>query len=160
MNDEEYGNLILSRRKYEIIHNGDNGDRPDWSRPEWIEEKIGDTQLARALEALQKRVGGEEWPVVGETGGSDVALGNEMLAAIEYRTRVATQLERADERIRELNDQATDAGRETLLPADVDLSDGTVTVTDKHGNVVGVYRITNGHLEQALEYARLEKIEE
>ena len=47
------------------------------------------------------------------------------------------------------------AGKPPLLPPDIDLLQGTLTVKDKHGNVVGTYRIEGGNLELALDTMQL-----
>jgi hypothetical protein len=41
----------------------------------------------------------------------------------------------------------------------VDLDNAIVTLTDKEGNVVGTWRVTNGNIEAALESLQLEPLQ-
>ena len=66
------------------------------------------------------------------------------------------QLHQLEEQIQTLQAKANDAGREPLLPPDVDLTDGRITVQDAEGNVVGTYKITTGDVALALGALELE----
>ena len=54
---------------------------------------------------------------------------------------------------------AAEAGKPPLLPPEFDTAEGSITVRDKHGNVIGTYRIEDGNLELALQQVRLSPIE-
>jgi hypothetical protein len=65
------------------------------------------------------------------------------------------QIQTLETRINELNGLAADAGRPPLLPPEIDLTQGTLTIRDKQGNLVGAYRIEGGNVEMALETVNL-----
>jgi carboxyl-terminal processing protease len=159
MTPTQYVESIRARRQYEIIEDPRDNRSLDWSDPKWIESNVKDIQLARAVEALVGRVATGEWPRVGSDASSTAAVMDDLAAAIEFRNRVADQLGGADERVRELRGLAAQSGQAPLLPDDLDLADGRVTVTDRDGRVVGVFRIVDGGLAEALEMANVEPID-
>ncbi|MCH6552489.1 MAG: hypothetical protein IH804_10860, partial [Planctomycetes bacterium] len=149
VSDEDYGKMIRARREYEVIRKPQELLDP-CAHPAWIRENLLDEQLARATEALQMRVGDGEWPAAGEDDSGVVAFGQELGRVTGLRARLLEDLARTDDRIRELRKLAAEVGRPPLLPPDVDLLEGTLTITDKDGNLIGAYRIDGGDLELAL----------
>ena len=59
----------------------------------------------------------------------------------------------------EINELAAYAGKPPLLPPEIETAEGTITVRDKHGNIIGTYRIEDGNLELALQQIHLSPIE-
>ncbi len=159
MTNDQYRAMIQARRQYEVINRPVNGDQK-WNDPAWIENEVKDIQLARALTAIQTNLRTGTWPRVGEATGDLAALDDEFEQAIEFRNRLAAQLEEADKRVREMRQRAEEAGRERLVPSDADTAGAVITVTDASGRVIGAYRVRpGGDVEQALAVARVEKIE-
>lgn len=160
MSNDQYRAMIQARRQYELINRpAMNGDQK-WNDPAWIENEVKDIQLARALTAVQTKLRTGQWPRVGEATGDLAALEDEFEQAIEFRNRLAAQLDEADQRVREMRQRAEGVGRERLLPAEADVPGAVITVADAAGNVIGTYRVgPGGDVEQALAVARVEKIE-
>lgn len=161
MTYEQYVRMIEARRQFDVIDDQAHEDDANWADPTWIRDEIGDPQLAASLEALQARVKGDDWPRVGGDSGSRAALDAEIDTAVTLRNLLAQRLDQAEDRIDELRGIAGETGRSTLIPPDTDLEEGTIIISDRHGNVIGTYRITTDDgLELALEYARVEKLPE
>jgi carboxyl-terminal processing protease len=157
VSDEDYINSIRARREYEIIRIS-NGDQPECVDGSWVRGTMKDEQLARGIEALQARLKTGEWPTVGESNSGAVAFDLELKRAVDNREALLKQLNKLETRIDELHHLAVGAGRTPLLPPDIDLLQGSLTIRDKQGNVVGTYRIEGGDLESALETVKLEPV--
>ncbi len=157
VSDEDYVEMYKARREFEIIRAADK-TVPHCVDSQWIRTAQKDEQLAKALEALQTRVKGGEWPTVGTDNSTIVAFDQELKRATDARHRLTEQLAKVDVRIGELHGLAATAGKPPLLPPEVDLTHGTLTVKDKQGNVIGTYRIEGGDMESALEAMKLAPI--
>jgi carboxyl-terminal processing protease len=154
ISDDDYRAMLRARREYEILGAAGHDDGP-CNDPSWLTERVRDVQLAAALAALRARVSGEGWPVVGEDSATIIAFDQEISAARERRQWLMDQLGQTEVRLAELEQRAAEAGRAPLLPPDVDLVAGTITIHDKHGNLIGGFRIEGGNLERALEEVTL-----
>lgn len=156
MSDEEYLAMLRARRHFEIIRgpNGSNG-APRCAEPAWVREHLLDVQLAAAGEALQMRVQGNPWPAPGGNDSGVVAFDEQITRAAEERVRLIERLRQVDERLGELTELADRAGRERLIPADVDIRSSTITLRDRHGNEIATYRIEAGDPELALQTLKL-----
>lgn len=160
MDDEAYLEMLRARREYEIISEPKN-DQPECATPSWIREAIRDKQLALAVEAVQARLRGEEWPAVGDDEDPSIlALDQELQRAAEQRSRLIERLRSIEDRMGELHTLAEGAGRPSLLPDDAEVLGGTMVLHDRHGNPIGRYRIEGGNLEVALTGVRLTREEE
>ncbi len=159
MSDDEYRQMRLARREYEIIRDQSNDDGQDWSDSEWIREQAKDVQLASALDALQSRLRGEEWPIVGEDNAGVLAMEQEIRRWVNERRHLLSRLNDVETRLLELNNLAAKAGRPPLLPPEVATDDATLTIRDKYGNMIGAYRLEEGDLELALRQVRLSPID-
>lgn len=157
MSDVDYVESIRARREYEIIK-ASNGDQPACVDGTWVRGTMKDEQLALAIEALRTRLKAGEWPTVGESNAGAVAFDLELKRAVENREILVKQLNKIEDRLDELHHLAADVGRAPLLPPDIDLLQGSLTIRDKQGNVVGTYRIEGGDLESALETVKLEPV--
>jgi carboxyl-terminal processing protease len=155
--DEAYIDMFRARRDFEIIRETD-GEEPPCADAAWIRDKLLDEQLATAVEALRTRVRGNDWPAAGEDDSTLVAFGQELNRAMERRMRLLERLDELEIRIGELQHLASDAGRTPLLPEDVELTSGTITLRDKYGNLIGTFRIEGGNVELALESLDLEPL--
>ncbi|UCD76876.1 MAG: S41 family peptidase [Phycisphaerales bacterium] len=163
ISDEDYIARFRARREYEIIREPGNGNGPGSEPmacvdPQWIRDNLLDEQLACGVEALQTRVRGGDWPAVSDDDSALAALGQELNRALETRLRLQERLIELEDRIGELQQLADEAGAIPLLPPDVDLVDGKLAVYDKHGNLIGEYKIEGGNLELALDSVALRPI--
>ncbi|MCH8260031.1 MAG: S41 family peptidase [Planctomycetes bacterium] len=159
MSDDEYREMRLARREYEIIRAQSNDVGQDWSDSEWIREQAKDAQLASALDALQSRLRGEEWPIVGQDNAGVLAMEQEIKRWIDERRHLLSRLDDVESRLLELNNLAAKAGRPPLLPPEIETDDATLTIRDKYGNMIGTYRLEEGDLELALRQVRLSPID-
>ncbi len=158
VSDEEYLAMLRARRDYEIIQ--ESNGAPSCADPEWIRNHLLDEQLVAAVESIQTRMRGEQWPSPGEDEATHVAFDEELKRIAHERSRLLERLAMVEERMKELDDLAQVAGREDLIPDDIDFALGTVTLRDRHGNKVGTFRIDGGDLELALQSLRLSRVEE
>lgn len=159
MSDDELRAMYDARRDFEIIRSG-NGDMPECVDGAWVRTTLKDEQLARAVEALRARVSTGSWPeATGQDNAAVVAFDTELKRAMDLRGDLLQRLESIEDRIAELHNQAAKAGKAPLLPPDIDLLQGTLTIADKHGNVVGTYRIDDGDLELALDSVQLTPVQ-
>jgi len=155
MSDEEYTEMLLARRDYEVIREP-NGEPIGCAGIDWVRNEIKDVQLASAIEALQHRLRGEEWPRFGEESSTVVSLEQQLTRATRERARLIERLNQVNQRIDELSHMADDAGRQPLLPEGVDIVGGRLIITDADGNTISTYRIDGGNLELALQTMRLQ----
>lgn len=158
MTDDEYVAMLEVRREEEIIR-----DRSDetgrWSDPAWILERLKDEQLARAVEAMRARIETGRWEAVGSENVAETVSLAELNRARLFRERILRQLDRVEEQILAL-EGVTDISPmddRDLLPDDVELTGGMVTVTDAQGREVGRLRITGETLERWLVDAPVER---
>ncbi len=159
MSDDEYRQMLVARREYEVIRAETNHDGQDWASSQWIQQQIKDRHLAAALDALQSRLQGNEWPVVGQDEAGVLALEQEIGRWVSERRRLMSRLDEVETRLMELNNLAAKAGRPPLLPPEVETDDATLTIRDKHGNLIAAYRVEDGDLELALRQIRLSPID-
>jgi carboxyl-terminal processing protease len=150
--DEAYFELFRARRDYEIIRVPKDTYQSCVS-PDWVRENLKDEQLALGVEALQTRLQTGEWVAVTDDAEDPalIAFSQELDRALKRRASQIEMLQATEERIEELQSLADAQGREPLLPEDVELVDGTITVHDADGNLVGTYQIEGGNVRQALE---------
>jgi len=147
--DEDYFQMMLARREYEIIREPEQPVEPCIGA-DWIREHMRDEQFAAAVEAIRQRMQNGEWPVLGDDQGAAVAFDQELHRAAIQRNRLLAQLTRLDERIDQLRGMAADTSRRPLLRPEIDLIQGTLTVRDKNGAIIGTYRIEGGDVDLAL----------
>jgi carboxyl-terminal processing protease len=160
VSDEQYIEKLRARRDVEIIR-AETEDQSTCHDADWIRERLKDEQLATATELLLTRVASGAWPEPdAEQNAASVALETELHRMLEARNRQLTTLNRIERRIGELRSMADEAGHQALLPEDVDLLAGSIMIRDRHGNVVGEYRIDGGNVEMALETMQLSPINE
>lgn len=161
MSDDKYIDMLERRREFEVIRNGNDArDTQRCADAQWIEENLMDPQLAAALTAVQARVDGKDWPQVGGENPTQVAFDESLQRTIENRNRLQREVQRLEKRIRELQGLAEKAGHKTVLPEDVELTDGVIEIRDKAGNVIGRFRIEGGNVELALEGLSLKPLDE
>jgi carboxyl-terminal processing protease len=160
MTNAEYQKMFESRRKFEIMPTGEAPmAQGQWGDAAWIEEAIGDKELAAALRATQGFLASGTWPVVGGEGGVTAAVGEELAQAETYLERLAEQAQQVQKRINELEGLPEAPAVEAALPPDAPLKNGRVEVRDEAGNVVAVFQIDDpAQLSAALTEARLRKV--
>ncbi len=157
--DQEYFEMIRARQDFEVIRENGPGF-VECVDPDWIRAKFGDEQLARAIDTLTNRVEIGEWLDVGESDPSLIANNEQLNAYLDERTRLITRLQQTEQRIEQLQSVAARAGREPVVPEDVDLLKGTLTLRDKHGNTIGTFRIDDADATLALEAMQLTPVEQ
>jgi carboxyl-terminal processing protease len=158
--DDAYLDSFRARREFEIIRET-NGDVEWCVSAEWIRTSLLDEQLAAAVEAISARVTGGAWVPPGdlEDDATLVAASQELRRATATRTRLIERLRHLEEQISEMEGRAADAGRPPLLPEDVDLSNGRITVADRDGTTIGSFRIAGGDVPMALAALELRRLD-
>ena len=116
--------------------------------------------MAAAADVLRSIVKGKEWSPLSDEDPTLIAFSEELDQAVDARVRLIERLHQLEKRIDELQTQAAMAGRPPLLPPNVDLTEGTLTLHDRYGNLVGTYRIDSGDLPRALETVALRPVDE
>jgi carboxyl-terminal processing protease len=159
MDDDAFVDMILARRRYEVIHRGNTAEAASFDDPKWIRTELNDAQLAAALEAMRARLDGDPWPSFGDTDATQLALEQRIEGQWRIRRHLVEQLDEIDRRLDELKEMADGAGAAPLLPDDADLAGGTLAVRDRQGNLVGTYRLLDGDLELALRHVQLTPID-
>jgi carboxyl-terminal processing protease len=147
-----------ARRDYEVIREP-NAESAACVDAGWIREELLDEQLASAVEVLQARLRGEDWPQLTDLDAGELAFNEELDSHMKRRTRILEELHRTEDRIARLEGQSG-AEPAPLLPTDVDLEEGTLTLRDRHDNVIGTYRIEGGDVSLALQTVTLTPIED
>ncbi len=160
MSDEQFRNSILARRRYEVIRPGAATETGDFADPAWIREQLEDTQLAAALTALRAKLDNGIWSVVGEDDATQLALEQRISDQLRIRRLLLERITSVEATLGELHGLADQSGRVPLLPTDTDLTGAVVTVRDRHGAVVGQYRVVGGDLEFALRQVDLAVLED
>jgi carboxyl-terminal processing protease len=160
MGDEAFVDMILARRRFEVIRPESGPQQASFDDPRWIRETLSDVQLAAALEAMRQRLDAGTWPVLGNSDATQLALEQRIEDQWRLRRHILARLDDVDQRLRELHELAEDSGRAPLLPADADLTGGTLAVRDRQGNLIGAYRLVEGDLEVALQKIELTPIDE
>jgi len=158
--DEAYFDSFRARRDFEIIRVPEDTYEACVS-PDWVREHLKDEPLALAVEALQTRLQTGAWAAVTdeETDAALVAFNQELERALKRRASQIELLHATEQRIEELQTLAEPHGREPLLPEDVELVDGTITLHDSEGNLVGTYHIAGGNVRLALDTVSLVPVE-
>lgn len=155
ISDEQYRDMFLARRDHDVIRTGDRSPQSECADAAWVRENLKDEQLALAVEALKEYVGTGAWPHVGEAQPDTVVFAQELQRAIDRRGELMDVLGQLEKRIAELDTLAAKVGTPPLLPPDLDLTGGTLSVRDKHGNIIGEFIIEGGNPELALKSLRL-----
>lgn len=146
--------MMTARRETEKLFGGPAA-RALCASVDWIRLELRDEQLALAVETLKTKLTTGAWQPIGEEDATRLAIESDLQRQLEKRGELLAQLDQTEARIRQLNMVAEAVGRVPLLPPDIDLAQGTLTIRDKLGNVVGTFRIEGGDLEQALQVVKL-----
>lgn len=159
MDDEDYVQMLRNRRPFEIMGQTES-DEVAWHDVQWIEEEIGDVQLARALDAMRSKLAGEGWPSFNDRTPGSAAVTGELEQYSERRRRLMEQLQSVESKLLELRGipDAGDAAR--LLETDEPVENGTLTIRDESGEVVGEFRIVDGDIELALRSLQLQRVDD
>ncbi|MCP3904178.1 MAG: S41 family peptidase [Planctomycetes bacterium] len=154
--DEAFFDAFRARREFEIIRVPEDEYEACVS-PDWVRENLKDEPLALAVEALQGRLQTGAWSAVTdeEQDPALIAFNQELERALKRRASYIEQLHATEERIEELQALAESHGDEPLLPEDLDLVEGTITLHDRDGNLIGTYQIEGGDVRLALDTVSL-----
>lgn len=147
--DEAYLERFRLRREYEIIRAAEDGF-DDCSPVDWVREHLRDEQLANAVEVLQTHAASGTWPAISDDKADTAVFDLELHRATAARARLLEQLRGLDDRIDEMQLSVADAGGAPLLPPDLDLTDGTLSIQDRDGKLIATYQIEGGDLALAL----------
>lgn len=160
MTEEETRAMLDVRRQEDVIGIRRKEDAANWSRPEWIVERLKDPQLAAALRAAQGKVDSGEWKPTGQAlpQGNQLAV-NDLERLSRMRERMEKELARLDRRIAALEDAGVTETRTPLFPAQAALTGGRVEVFDKDGKPIASLSITGPDLERWLQEADVKKVE-
>jgi hypothetical protein len=150
----ERRDLISARRQTEKLFGGPAA-RELCASVDWIRLEMRDEQLALAIETLRTKLTTGVWQPIGDEDATRLAIESDLQRQLEKRAELLGQLDQAEARIAQLNMVAEQVGRVPLLPPDIDLAQGTLTIRDRLGNLIGTFRIDGGDLEQALQVVRL-----
>jgi len=146
--------MVLARRETDKLFGGPSVF--EFCTPtDWIRLELRDEQLALAVEAMSAKLRTGHWQPVGEEDNARLAIEHDVQRQLERRAELLAQLDQTESRIRDLNALAESAGSVPLLPPDIDLVQGTLTIRDRLGNLVGTFRIDGGDLERALQVVKL-----
>ncbi|MHC4080855.1 MAG: S41 family peptidase [Planctomycetota bacterium] len=159
MNDDAFVDMIVARRRFEVIRPDAEPEPASFDDPQWIRDTLQDVQLAAALEALRERLDNGTWPVFGDADPTQLALEQRIQDQWRLRRHIMERLDDVDQRLRELHELAEETGRPRLIPPDADLAGGTLAVRDRQGHLVGAYRLVAGDLEGALQRIELTPID-
>jgi len=165
--DEQEIEMFRARQEQNVLGPGADASEDQaeesWSDPDWIVDKLKDQQLAAAIEAIQARIDTGQWRRTGQEGVQGTEMVAEELRSLRLaRERTVRQLERLNERERDLLVAAGDAAEDPthdLWPDNLDLEGGTLEVVAPDGETVSRLRITGSRLEAWLLDADLEPIE-
>lgn len=163
LTDDQTIAMLRVRRDQEILRSGPEAD-PDaakWSDPDWILETLKDPQLAAGVRTIRQHIETGKWnPVSDAPAGQDQGAVEELRRLRLTQERIARELLRIQRREQALSG-VTGADRAAqdrdFWADDIDLSGGTLSVTDKDGRPVANLRITGSNLERWLLDADVEK---
>ena len=122
---------------------------------DWIENTLGDFQLAQALIAVQRKLSSGQWPHLTDEKPVIHGIQANVTALAKERMGLIKQLSRIQ---KELNNLQNELEKEdvSLLPPNANLENALMTLTDSEGNQIGIWRIKDGDIEDALETLQLE----
>ena len=113
MSDEARSALGKTRQISDAIRD-EGKDIPRCTGVEWIRGKLGDIQLATAVEALRDRVTTGAWPSMSEEDSAAVAFNTELTRVLAARSQVEERLQALDEEIAKIKQQAMLSSEGTL----------------------------------------------
>ncbi|MEE2973475.1 MAG: S41 family peptidase [Planctomycetota bacterium] len=102
LDPDDYVELIERRRAYEPIGGEENEQPARVADATWVEETLGDPQLAGAIVALQARERGDAWPRIGGDPSAALVRAGELKTQLDYRDRLREELSSVEDRIRRL----------------------------------------------------------
>ena len=149
---------IKSREPYTIITDDEPEDYT-CGDVNWIEETLNDHQLAQALLAIREKIATDTWPVLTEEDPVTAGISEAVIVLAKERIDILKELIKVDKRLVELQIELEEE-EAALIPAETNLDNAVVTLTDEEGNVVGSWRIESGNIKSALDSLRLESISE
>lgn len=162
MTTEQTIEMLRVRREREIIQNepraAGESAAPD---PDAILAELKDPQLDAAVRAVRGRLTTGQWTPTGQDHEENNALALDELRQLSLaRERLERELARLDRRVDAL--ESASGGKATAGDRDfwddaLDLSGGTLTITDRDGKPVSSLRITGPNLERWLLDADVER---
>lgn len=102
LDPDDYVRIVERRRRYEPIDASSEIEPASFADPGWIEETLGDPQLAAAVRALAIRLDDGTWPRVGEDPSPALVAKSELAEQVAFRARLLDELRSTEDRIREL----------------------------------------------------------
>lgn len=125
----------------------------DWFNTDSVLETLKDKQLSAAVRAVQAKIDTGTWKPTGEKGIESGKLALDELNRLrEFRQRLERELIKADKRIEavEKGAVATAPSGRDLIPDGVELTGGSMIITDHSGKVVVTLDITGNNIERWL----------
>ena len=164
LSDEQLVDLAAVRRAEETIGGPRMGaEGQDWADPAWIIEHLKDPQLAAAVKAAQLRIDSGKWEPTGEKVDQSRAISMEELRRLgSVHDRMIREMTRLEKRMDVLEEGVgpDSSNPEDFWPDTTDLTEGSLIVKDKAGNVVATLKITGNNLERWLIDADVKKAAE
>jgi carboxyl-terminal processing protease len=110
VSDEDYLRKLDARREAEVIRDP-QGNAAMCTDQAFIRQTLGDEQLARAVEIMQRHIDEGSWPAPSAEGNSGrAALEQELQRGMATRSRMLAQLERIETMIADLQEQLAETG--------------------------------------------------
>jgi carboxyl-terminal processing protease len=153
---KEASERYKSREPYTVI----TDDEPELfscGDLEWIEEIYKDHQLAQGLIAIREKIATDSWPTLSDEDPAVAGISEAVTELAIERIEILKELINLDKQLVALQNEL-DEEDNSLIPAETNLENAVVTLTDVEGNVVGTWRVEAGNIESALDSLRLESV--
>ena len=98
MDDDAFVDMILARRRFEVIRDETDQESASFGDPQWIRDELKDVQLAAALEALRQHIAGGAWPTFGDADATQLALEQRIRDQWRLRRHILARLDDVDRR--------------------------------------------------------------
>jgi carboxyl-terminal processing protease len=125
----------------------------------WIEETLHDHQLAQGLVAIREKMATDTWPILSDENPVTAGISEAVNELAKERIDILKELIKVDKRLVDLQAEL-DEEETSLIPADTNLDNAVVTLSDEEGNIVGTWRVESGNIESALDSLRLQSVTE
>ena len=153
---KEASERYKSREPYTVI----TDDEPELfscGDLEWIEEIYKDHQLAQGLIAIREKIATDSWPTLSDEDPVAAGISEAVTELAIERIEILKELINLDKQLVAMQNEL-DKEDNSLIPAETNLENAVVTLTDVEGNVVGTWRVEAGNIESALDSLRLESV--
>lgn len=88
MSSDQIEQMVKVRREGDVLRVNNEKNMDAAITPEWIENELGDPQLAAAMRALAGKLETADWPIIGESGIAELARQQNRENLIRRRDRI------------------------------------------------------------------------